>query len=439
MELGHAEFGQFACKVGIQLATDLAKETVVTRPVQVWRHGPAAARETQVVERLFVTCHQQRADRTVVVAVAKWLAHTAVCRAGRVLFSVSQKQRAEPGTGSLVPVAATRDNSTMSIPDYNTLIDTETWQFIRDTGQHYPTDAATLDIASQRKAYDALCAAFRQARPDTVISTDVDAECDGLTVPVRVYRSTVFAPAAVLYLHGGGFVVGGLDSHDDVCAELANRTGLAVVAVDYRLAPEHVHPAAFADALAAYRWTFNHVDGRVILAGDSAGGCLAAALAQVLRGAQRPLGQVLIYPGLGGDVDAGSYLEHASAPMLTREDVLNYHRIYGGERDHSADPTFAPLAAADFSNLPPTVAISADCDPLRDDARDYCERVNRAGGKADWVNEPGLVHGYLRARHRVQRARASFDRIVESIQSCVPKDEALAAESALGKASGVVL
>lgn len=330
----------------------------------------------------------------------------------------------------LVPVPAKPDNSRMQTPDYRTLIDDETWRFIRETESHYPAHTVSLDVAGQRRVYDTMCAAFRRPRPDTVISTDVNAERDGLTVPVRVYRSTVFAPAAVLYLHGGGFVVGGFDSHDDVCAELAERTGLAVVAVDYRLAPEHTHPAAFADVLAAYRWTFDHVDGRVILAGDSAGGCLAAALSHVLRGAQRPLGQVLIYPGLGGDVDAGSYLAHANAPMLSRDDVLFYHRVYSGERDLSADPTFAPLASTDFGNLPPTVAISAGCDPLRDDARVYCERVTAAGGEATHIDEPGLVHGYLRARHSVARARASFDRIVEALSDFAPVDAVPAAEAA---------
>ncbi len=323
----------------------------------------------------------------------------------------------------------------MSIPDYNTLIDAETWQFIRDTEAHYPPDTADLDVPGQRARYDAMCAAFRQPRPESVISTDVNAERDGLVVPVRVYRSTVFAPAAVLYLHGGGFVVGGFDSHDDVCAELAERTGLAVVAVDYRLCPEHPHPAAFADVLAAYRWTFDHVDGRVILAGDSAGGCLAAALGQVLRGSQRPLGQVLIYPGLGGDTDSGSYQEHSDAPMLSRNDVLYYNRVNSAGRDLSQDPTFAPLAAKDLANLSPVVAFSADCDPLRDDARDYCERVTLAGGDATHINEAGLVHGYLRARHSVARAAQSFERIIEAIKSFAPPDELPADLSAPNAAS----
>ena len=311
----------------------------------------------------------------------------------------------------------------MNTPDYTALIDDQTWQFIRETESHYPPDTIDLDAAGQRRAYDAMCAAFKQPRSDEVISSDVTAERDGLSVPVRVYRSTVFAPAAVLYLHGGGFVVGNLESHDDVCSELAERTGLAIVAVDYRLCPEHTHPAAFADVLAAYRWIWDHVDGRVILAGDSAGGHLCAALANVLRGAQRPLGQVLIYPGLGGDTSVGSYLEHSDAPLLSRDDVLYYHQVNSAGRDFSLDPTFAPLSAADFSNLPPTVAFSADCDPLRDDARQYCERLLAAGVEARYVNEDGLVHGYLRARHRADRARASFDRIVEAIKDFAPPDE----------------
>jgi acetyl esterase len=148
----------------------------------------------------------------------------------------------------------------------------------------------------------------------------------------------------------------------------------------------------------------------VILAGDSAGANLAAAVAHALRGGL--VGLVLIYPGLGGDPHAGSYLTHARAPMLSRDDVLFYQTIRQAAPD---DPTAAPLRDTDFTRLPPTLAIGAECDPLADDARDYAARITAAGGQATWVQEPGLVHGYLRARHDVPRAAASFARITAAI------------------------
>lgn len=154
----------------------------------------------------------------------------------------------------------------------------------------------------------------------------------------------------------------------------------------------------------------------VVLCGDSAGGNLAAAVSHTVRGDDRqPIGQVLIYPGLGGATDRGSYLTHAQAPMLTTRDTLYYAEIRGGGFNWSTDPRFAPLADPDFSGLPDTVVISAECDPLSDDGRHYCQRVSAAGGKAIWNNEPGLVHGYLRARHTVTRARSSFRRICTAV------------------------
>ncbi|MGH6948057.1 MAG: alpha/beta hydrolase fold domain-containing protein, partial [Kiloniellales bacterium] len=126
-------------------------------------------------------------------------------------------------------------------------------------------------------------------------------------------------------------------------------------------------------------------------------------------------GQVLIYPSLGGDMDRGSYVEHAEAPLLTVRDILLYCETWAGNRNCADDPTFAPLRDQDFSGLPPTVIVTAQCDPLSSDGEAYRDRILAAGGRAWWHEEPGLVHGYLRARHRAARARASFARIVAAL------------------------
>ena len=297
--------------------------------------------------------------------------------------------------------------------DYERLIDEETWVFIRRTAESYPDDAVGMSIADQRRVYDAMCRDFRQPRPPGVEVQDTDA--DG--VPVRIY--TAGEPTrTVIYFHGGGFVVGGLDSHDDICAEICAQTGYRVVSVGYRLCPEHVHPAQFRDSWTATDWISRTFADSVVLAGDSAGGNLAAAVAQYARGRlDSILGQVLIYPGLGGDTGQGSCLEHANAPLLTREDVLFYQSIRCAGAMPANDPTFAPLQDSDFSHLPPTVVVTADCDPLRDDGPAYCDRIIAAGGRAHWINEPGLVHGYLRARFTVKRAADSFERISVAIEA----------------------
>lgn len=307
--------------------------------------------------------------------------------------------------------------TTMTLPDYQSLIDTPTWAFIEATNAAYPPDTATLTIADQRAIYDRMCRLFFQGYPPGVTARDEKVA----GVPCRLYPG---AAPVVIYLHGGGYVVGGLHSHDDVCAEIRARTGLTVVAVDYRLSPEYLHPAAFDDCCAVIRALATK--GPVVLAGDSAGGNLAAAASHALRRQDglRILGQVLIYPGLGGDVDKGSYLTHAHAPMLSRDDVLFYKNIRHGGPPPEDDPTVYPLRDRNFTDLPPTLAIAAQCDPLADDARAYAEKIRAAGGKAEWVEEPGLVHGYLRARASVPRAAASFDRIVAAI-SAFAKEEPL--------------
>jgi acetyl esterase len=297
--------------------------------------------------------------------------------------------------------------------DYDSLIDAETWAFIRLTDASYPPDTATRSIAEQRAIYDGMCRIFHRGYPPGVTAEDLVIA----GVPCRRYSGV---QPTVLYLHGGGYVVGSLQSHDDVCADICQRTGLSVVSADYRLSPEYLHPAAFDDACAVARALL--AAGPIVLAGDSAGGNLAAATAHALRGHPGILGQVLIYPGLGGDVDRGSYLAHANAPMLTRDDVLFYKDIRHGGPPPEGDPTVAPLQDTDFTRLPPTVVISAECDPLADDGPAYAAKIRAAGGRAHAVVEPGLTHAYLRARSSVRRAADSFTRICTAIAGLAAKE-----------------
>jgi len=297
--------------------------------------------------------------------------------------------------------------------DYEKLIDEETWAFIRETGRHYPEEAVDLSIDEQREVYNAMAAAFRKPRSEVVDVIEKTVK----TVSVRIYEAGD-PTRTVMYCHGGGFVVGDLNSHDDVCSEICEQTGYRVVAVDYRLAPDSQHPAQFDDAWTVLEWIAETYDEGVILAGDSAGGLLSACIAHHARGRHDVvMGQVLIYPALGGDLSLPSYSEHAQAPMLTRNDITFYSGIRSGGTEPEGDPTYAPLQDSDFSGLPPTVMFSADCDPIRDDCGAYRDAIRAAGGQAEWINEPGLVHGYLRARHSVGRARDSFERITLAIEA----------------------
>lgn len=303
--------------------------------------------------------------------------------------------------------------------DYTKLLEEETRAFIARTDEYYPPDAVDLPVAGQREVYDRMCRAFFNGYPEGVTAETTAVAAQGRDIPIRIYRNAQASGAAVvIYYHGGGFILGGLESHDDICAEFCQRTGFELISVDYRLSPEHQHPAAFDDAMAAFSWVAEHYSAPIILCGDSAGGNLAACVAHATRGNRRaPIGQLLIYPGLGGDQNAGSYVDHADAPMLTTRDIDFYGNLRSGGRDLTGDPTAAPLADTNFAGLPATVAITAECDPLSSDGETYRDRILAAGGIAVWREEKGLVHGYLRARSTVMRARRSFDRMVASLEA----------------------
>ena len=313
------------------------------------------------------------------------------------------------------------------VPDYSILIDSETHAFIQRTESAFPENAASLSIEQQRALYNAMCREFHAGYPTGVVSTDtIITSNDTWQIPVRQYTPSISenteSAVTIIYLHGGGFVVGGLESHDDVCAEICERTGQLLTSVDYRLSPEHKHPAALNDTMRVIEHVYQIYQQPIILCGDSAGANLAAAACHAYRNQNKIkhaipeiIGQVLIYPGLGGDTTQGSYVTHAQAPMLSTQDIHFYSKVRCAVDTDPCDPLFAPLRDNDFGNLPPTVAFGAECDPLCDDGDQYCNRIQLAGGKAHWILEHGLVHGYLRARHCAGRSANSFDRIIEAI------------------------
>lgn len=305
----------------------------------------------------------------------------------------------------------------MQREDYERLIDEETWAFIRRTDAWFPLETIGLPIERQRQIYNAMCREFHAGRPANVVAEDSRIELGERALAVRRYRhASTPSQAKIVYYHGGGFILGDLDSHDDICAELCGRTGHQVISVDYRLSPEHPHPAAFADALATFTWAAAQDDLPILLCGESAGGNLAAAVAHGTRSHPRAaLGQVLIYPGLGGDMSCGSYVAHAEAPMLSTRDVLFYRDVRFGAGGYVEDARVEPLADRDFTGLPATIIFTAQCDPLSSDGEAYRDRILAAGGKAAWVEEAGLVHSYLRARRMSRRAVEGFDRIVAAI------------------------
>jgi acetyl esterase len=273
----------------------------------------------------------------------------------------------------------------------------------------YPADAVSFTMSEQRAFYDLYCAHFRKPRPENLVVKDYAVG----PVLCRLYEPKLSKNLPVmLYIHGGGYVLGGLESHDDVCAEICDGAGIAVVGVKYRLAPEHPFPAAFEDCWNVLRALA--VEYRqVIVGGDSAGGNLSAALSLKSRDEAGPKisGLVLIYPGLGGDLTKGSYVTQANAPGLTTKDVCYYRDIYKGGGHKFAEP----LRETNFVSLPPTFMVAAGLDPLHDDCENYAAKLRQAGVPVHVRHEPLLVHAFLRARHMSEPARGSFSAIVNAI------------------------
>ncbi|MCB8875239.1 alpha/beta hydrolase [Acidisoma silvae] len=279
-------------------------------------------------------------------------------------------------------------------------------------------DATTAEV---REAYMRMCAAFALPHPKGLRARDGILHAEGPTRELRV-RSFATPDAipgrAVLFLHGGGFVVGGLDSHDSICADLAAGAEVAVIALDYRLSPEHAYPAALDDAEAAYDDLLDSHQ-HVILVGDSAGATLAAALSLRLRrkGKPMPWAQVLIYPMLHPDFRRAIGGPKEQAPLLPAASLSLYVGAYlGGKPTVTTDPEVAPLAAQDFAGMPPTAIFAADIDPLAEDAHDYCAALRDCGVPVTLHPGHGLVHGYLRGRAMSETVAEAFSVIVSRLR-----------------------
>jgi len=225
-------------------------------------------------------------------------------------------------------------------------------------------------------------------------------------IPIRVYWPRKLAEGESLgvfiYLHGGGFVIGDLDTHDPLCRRLCNRGDCIVVSVAYRLAPEYPFPAGGQDCIAAMRWCAAQAgelggDGqRLAIGGDSAGGNLAAVCALDARDNGPDLClQLLIYPAVAPRMDSPSHAAFGEGHLLTRENMDWFMAQYYGDRDLTEDPAFAPLVAADHGNLAPAEIIVAGYDPLRDEGMAYAEILSAAGVPANLVNYDGAIHAFM--------------------------------------------
>lgn len=246
-------------------------------------------------------------------------------------------------------------------------------------------DPSGDDLTTMRAGLDAFAAAVSMREPVAAVSEE---RLPGRDVTVRTYRPGDEDDVVLLWFHGGGYVAGSLEAIDPVCRSLANRGSLTVVSVGYRLAPEHAFPAAYEDGLAALDH-LSRVGRRLCVGGDSAGGGLAAAVARDWPGRLAAL--VLLCPFLDATLSCPSVRAVGTDYGLTEAALRGFVRLYGGD---PLDPRVSPLLCPSLRGLPPTVVVTAEHDPLRDEAERYAGRVTAEGGAAHLRRWAGMVHGF---------------------------------------------
>jgi acetyl esterase len=263
---------------------------------------------------------------------------------------------------------------------------------------------------------------------------DVSLPSPSGTLRLRLYRPADGELPVALFLHGGGWTVNDVDTHDELCRRLAKRSGWLLASLDYRRAPEHKHPAPLEDAYVAYRWLLDNAESvgcdasSPALVGESSGGATAAGLTVLLRdlGAPLPVHQVLAYPVTDRLDRWPSYAERGTGYLLDRELMSWYFGHFLPEGARAEDPYLYPLAAEDLSGLPPTLVLTAEFDPLRDEGVAYAKRLADAGVVVEHVHAADQMHGFLLLGRVVARAGSLIDRTADSLAGARTGRHALA-------------
>jgi acetyl esterase len=274
---------------------------------------------------------------------------------------------------------------------------------------------SSMSVPDARRAME-LMASMRPEPPPIQSASDRRIPGPAGEIPVRVYTPSGTAPFPLLvYFHGGGWVLGSIDTHDGVCRELANAAGCVVVSVDYRLAPEHKFPAAVEDCYAATQWASAHAGElgadlrRLAVGGDSAGGNLAAAVSQMARDRGGPpiVFELLVYPVTTAAFDTPSYRDNADGYLLTAGDMHWFWNHYLSGPGDGDNPYASPLRATRLDGLPPALVITAEFDPLRDEGEQYGRMLEEAGVPARLIRYDGMIHGFFGMGHLMDKAKAA--------------------------------
>lgn len=296
---------------------------------------------------------------------------------------------------------------------------------LRRASRHRPIEQGT--VARARREYRKMSLLERRA-PVVERVEDLVIDAQQGAIAARFYRPACTEdPPLLVYLHGGGGVIGDLDTHDVVCRTFAVHAGVAVLAIDYRLAPEHSYVDAAEDALVAYRWARGATTrlrvraDRIAVGGDSRGGKLAAVVCQLAKqhGEPQPRFQMLVYPSTDVATDYPSRSQFAGAPWLGAELIAWFERHALPEGLDRTDPRVSPLLASDLSGLAPALVVVAGFDPLRDEGLAYAARLRSAGVAVAVRDEPTLPHGFLQLTGISRAAARATDDLADELRAAM--------------------
>ncbi len=281
-----------------------------------------------------------------------------------------------------------------------------------------------MPVADARAMYRMM----RPAAPDLEVAKVQDRSIPGPAgaIPTRIYTPAGDGPFPILvYLHGGGWVIGDLETADAISREFCQRVGCVVVSVDYRLAPEHRFPAAVDDSYAATKWVadnaaaLNGNANKLAVAGESAGANLAAVVSHMARDGKGPAiaYQLLAYPVTGADFTTGSYRANAEGYLLTRAGMEWFWNTYCPNVADRTNPLATPLNAKNFAKLPPALIMTAEFDPLRDEGEAYAGKLKSAGVAVEYIRFDGLIHDFLAMSRQLSASKPGMDKAVSGLRN----------------------
>jgi len=287
-----------------------------------------------------------------------------------------------------------------------------------------------MSAPDARKAMDQMAAATRGAGEPVAKVEDRSIPGPESKIPVRIYAPEGHGPLPVLvFYHGGGWVIGSLDSHDALCRKLTNAAGCVVVSVDYRLAPEAKFPAAAEDCYAATLWVAENAAAlgcdpkRIAVGGDSAGGNLAAVVPLMARDRGKPAiaYQVLMYPVTDGSLETGSMRELAEGYFLTHGAMVWFWNHYVRDSKDRSHPYAAPINATELRGLPPALIITAEYDPLRDEGEAYAAKLREAGVPVTCTRYDGTIHGFVSLADNLDQGKKALAQVVTGLKAAFSK------------------